>query len=265
MPRLDPGVWGYRAAVLGVVLGIFVLPNSGRSAVLALLAATLTYEIAHLAMSRGCSGALGCWQGLQWWILMQLACDPGLLALISLLTMYVGALVLLYGRESQSYNSAAVITASGAATVSVALACASRLLTDEGSGVRVLLVALGTVATQDFASAVIGREWSAGRLAPLVSPRKSVSGAVGGAFCAMAVGLTIMWLRGVRLPWLTVPGFVMAAIVGDLVFSSVKRSFGVKDFGAVFGRKGGFLDRADSALFAAILAYLVWLPRGWHG
>lgn len=120
------------------------------------------------------------------------------------------------------------------------------------------------VAAGDAFAELVGRRWPVGRGWFPVSPGKSGSGLVGGALAAVAVAVSLRFLR----PAWSIPQVVLAALVlaaagaaGDLVASSVKRSFGIKDFGTWLPGQGGALDRFDSLLFAAAPFY--WLVRGW--
>jgi phosphatidate cytidylyltransferase len=120
------------------------------------------------------------------------------------------------------------------------------------------------VAAGDAFAELVGRRWSRGRGFVPVSPAKSVSGLAGGALAAVGVGASLRFLR----PDWTLPQVLAAALVlaaagalGDLVASSAKRVFGIKDYGGWLPGQGGALDRFDSLLFAAAPFY--WLVRGW--
>ena len=97
------------------------------------------------------------------------------------------------------------------------------------------------------------------KLFPSVSPKKTVEGAVGGLVFAI---LTAYFLAGFE-PILSVIQWIILAVVivvggslGDLLESKLKRVAGVKDSGAILPGHGGMLDRLDSLIFAAPMAYL---------
>lgn len=124
-----------------------------------------------------------------------------------------------------------------------------------------------SVWASDIAAYFAGTAFGRHRLAPHVSPRKSWEGAVVGALAAVAVWmLSRLVIRGeVDLLWLTIVGVgvAVAAIVGDLVESRIKREAGVKDSGTLLPGHGGFLDRFDAMIAAAVVAYylLLWAAR----
>ena len=124
------------------------------------------------------------------------------------------------------------------------------------------------VAVSDSAQYYAGRAFGRHKLAPAVSPAKTVEGAIGGLVAATLVGA----IGGPRLvsivPFTAVTGAVAGLLVasfgilGDLFESLLKRSAGVKDSSSLIPGHGGVLDRIDSYLFAAPCYYLVltWLP-----
>lgn len=120
-----------------------------------------------------------------------------------------------------------------------------------------LFVAACVWATDTFAY-FVGRALGKHKLAPALSPAKTIEGAIGGLCGAMAVGAAFgNWIH---LP--LVHGLAIGAIagtvgqMGDLFESALKREIGVKDFGHVMPGHGGALDRFDSLLFVVPLAYL---------
>ncbi len=102
------------------------------------------------------------------------------------------------------------------------------------------------------------------KLAPILSPKKSIEGAVGGAAGALMLGLLFAFLFGGHLTELSNPFiacasacFIAALIsqVGDLAASAIKRNHDVKDYGHLIPGHGGILDRFDSMLFTAPAIY----------
>jgi phosphatidate cytidylyltransferase len=115
---------------------------------------------------------------------------------------------------------------------------------------------------QDTAAYFVGRRFGRNKMAPILSPKKTWEGAVGGmlgsilagALCVPLLGLPITLLEGALLG---LAGGI-AGPLGDLSESLIKRQVGLKDAGNLIPGHGGILDRADSLLFTApILYYLI--------
>jgi phosphatidate cytidylyltransferase len=107
-----------------------------------------------------------------------------------------------------------------------------------------------------------GRTFGKRPLAPSISPNKTVEGLLIGMLCAV-LGVWIAgryqeWLPGTHALVLGV-GVAVAAPIGDLFESFVKREAGSKDSGGLFGAHGGALDRLDAVLFTAVAGYYIWL------
>ena len=102
-----------------------------------------------------------------------------------------------------------------------------------------------------------GRYFQRHQLAPLISPKKSWEGVVGGVLFALLAA----WLftRPIGVPWFhaLAIGFLVsiAATLGDLAESLLKRDIGAKDSGTIMQGHGGILDRTDSLLFAILVVY----------
>jgi phosphatidate cytidylyltransferase len=99
------------------------------------------------------------------------------------------------------------------------------------------------------------------KLAPHISPNKTIEGAIGGIICAVIVAVIylLVWPMNysllVMLPLTAV--FSVVGQMGDLVQSAYKRHYGVKDSGNILPGHGGILDRFDSLLFVFPLMHLV--------
>jgi phosphatidate cytidylyltransferase len=106
-----------------------------------------------------------------------------------------------------------------------------------------------------------GRLFGRRRLAPHVSPNKTVEGLLIGMACAVAsvwfAGRYQDWLPGTHAFMLGL-GVALLAPVGDLFESFVKREAGTKDAGRLLGAHGGALDRLDAVLFTAVVGYYIW-------
>ena len=127
-------------------------------------------------------------------------------------------------------------------------------------GREAALLLILTVAVSDTFQYYSGRMFGRNLLAPVVSPKKTVEGAMGG-FVGAALSLAVVghwWLPQMSLPARIVLGLAVAAvgIVGDLFESMLKRSVGMKDASAVIPGHGGVLDRIDALIFAAPVFYV---------
>ena len=118
-------------------------------------------------------------------------------------------------------------------------------------------VLVGTFATDTGAYAT-GRMFGAHKIAPSLSPNKTLEGLVGG----FLIGTMAFWFAGLYQDWLTgadalIMGAAVAAIapVGDLFESMLKRDLGKKDTGRIFGPHGGALDRLDAVFFTVVIGY----------
>jgi len=139
-----------------------------------------------------------------------------------------------------------------------------------GSGGGVFAAKTGTILlvvipvwTLDTFAFIVGSACGRHALAPRLSPKKTVEGAVAG-FVGCA-GLTVVLGWWLRLPvtYSLALGVLMgiAAQLGDAAESAIKRDVRIKDFGNIFGPHGGIIDRFDGLLFAMPVAwlYLTWL------
>ncbi len=128
------------------------------------------------------------------------------------------------------------------------------------AGREALLLLLLTVIISDTAQLYVGSSLGRRKLAPVISPKKSVEGAIGGFVAGVAVMAVVgrWWLPGLgTIAYVGLGTVVVAAgILGDLFESQLKRSAGVKDSSALIPGHGGVLDRIDALLFAAPAYYL---------
>jgi phosphatidate cytidylyltransferase len=127
-------------------------------------------------------------------------------------------------------------------------------------GREAALLLIVTVAISDTFQYYSGRTFGRHLLAPVVSPKKTIEGAIGG-FAGAVLALAVIghwWLPQMGLAARILLGLALAAvgIVGDLFESLLKRSVDMKDASAVIPGHGGVLDRIDALLFAAPVYYV---------
>lgn len=128
------------------------------------------------------------------------------------------------------------------------------------AGREALLLLMATIIVSDSAQYYSGRTFGRRPLAPAISPKKTVEGAVGGVLFG-TVAMTVIGRRVFpethpALLVLVAATIVLLGIVGDLFESLLKRSAGVKDSSTLIPGHGGVLDRIDSWLFAGPVYYV---------
>ena len=128
-----------------------------------------------------------------------------------------------------------------------------------------LLIAFLVIVVQssDVLQYVWGKLFGKTKLAPEVSPSKTVEGLVGGVLSATALGAALWWITPFN-PWqaaLMALAINVMGFFGGLVMSAIKRDRGVKDWGTLIEGHGGMLDRLDSVVFAAPIFFH--LTRYW--
>jgi len=164
-------------------------------------------------------------------------------------------------REGVTVTTGMAITTFGVFWIGMAIAHAVLLRgTPHGDGI-IIDILVGTFVG-DTGAYLGGRSFGTRRLAPRISPNKTVEGLLIGFLVAVlatwCAGLYQDWLSGVDALLLGV-AIGLAAPLGDLFESQVKRDSGVKDTGKAFGAHGGALDRLDAAFFTLVAGYYVWL------
>ena len=137
-----------------------------------------------------------------------------------------------------------------------------RDLPDHGAALLVDVL-IGTFVA-DTAAYATGRMFGSHKIAPSISPNKTIEGLIGG----FVIGTMGFWFAGLYQDWLSgtdalIIGAAVAAVapIGDLFESMLKRDLGTKDTGTLFGPHGGILDRLDAVLFTIVVGYYlsIWL------
>lgn len=133
-----------------------------------------------------------------------------------------------------------------------------------------LLITLGGAWLTDTGAYFVGCKFGKHKLAPNISPKKTIEGAIGGIICniicyfvlailytsvAKSMFGTVIQINYIALGCLA-PLASLAGILGDLSASVIKRQCGIKDFGSIMPGHGGVMDRFDSVLFVAPTVFM---------
>jgi phosphatidate cytidylyltransferase len=231
-------------------------------------------------------GLAAIWQGGVWWNLVLIAMAGGLGAEWALLSgLDVGGRAVVPGLVGLAFilaQSASIAAGIAILLICALLACALTRRASAAAGVAysgvgaialvylrhrasgladVLLVVL-VVWGCDIGAYLTGRLIGGRKLAPLLSPGKTWSGAAGGLVCGTLAGVAVAEYFHAPLRGLAAAAFLSAALsvvaeAGDLLESAIKRHFGKKDSGNLIPGHGGLFDRLDGLIAAAPAACLL--------
>ena len=127
-------------------------------------------------------------------------------------------------------------------------------------GLLLLIVAVLVGVMTDTGAYICGRLFGKHKLAPTLSPKKTIEGAIGGIVFAVVTVLGVLFAVGQSENiWVVVIYSLFGSVIsqfGDLALSSIKRIAKIKDYGNLFPGHGGFLDRFDSLMFVIPYTYL---------
>jgi phosphatidate cytidylyltransferase len=124
------------------------------------------------------------------------------------------------------------------------------------------LAAIIIVVATDVGAYASGLAFGKHKLAPLISPGKTWEGFLGSIVVATVAGVLLAWLMLGQPWWLGLilgPLLALVGTMGDLTESLIKRDLGIKDISSMLPGHGGFLDRLDSILPSAAVAYVIFL------
>jgi phosphatidate cytidylyltransferase len=135
----------------------------------------------------------------------------------------------------------------------------------EGGHLILCLWVVAVAKFSDVGGLLAGMAFGRTPLAPLISPKKTREGAVGGVLLSMAIGAFVAWLGRGRVPASFTPlhaaliaaPVAVVAIIADLIESMIKRRANSKDSGGVIPGIGGMFDMSDSLILAAPVAYFL--------
>jgi phosphatidate cytidylyltransferase len=246
------------AVLLPIVAVGLYLGGPVMLALLALVATLAGYEFLALARAKSYRPSLIVGLGL----VVALVADGGwpqlgLLPVALLVFPLAGLACEVFRGNAPGSLESWALTVVGGLYIGLPLSCVARLRALDG-GMMWLTLALVSTWISDSGAYFVGVNLGKRRFFPKISPKKTLEGAIGGWITAeLAVMLLGRWWVG--LPWgqglLLGALLFLAATLGDLAESVIKRQVGVKDSGHLIPGHGGMLDRVDSLLFVVPMVY----------
>ena len=240
------GWWLFGLALVGGLIALHELYVMAREQRPLVLGGYLGFVATLLGLQLG---------GIDWML-------GGLLATFALAFIVYGL-----GGVRQSATASFAVTFLGVAWIGGGIGCLLLIRDIPEFGFWAVMAVLFTVFAADTGAFFVGRTFGRHRMAPAISPKKSWEGFVGGVLAAVGMAFVILYKD--RDEFLTIPeslvlGLViaLAAVLGDLFESAVKRDLEVKDSGTLLGGHGGMLDRLDSLLWAGPAAFFAILAFG---
>lgn len=181
-------------------------------------------------------------------------------AAVAFVCAIVGAGVAMAGVQTGRAWAAAGVLYAAAVVIPIVV-----LRGDAEAGLVAVLWLFAVVWAEDSGAYFAGRYFGGPKLAPAISPKKTWSGAAGGTIAGIAAGTAVLLVAGIALlpaHFVIALVVVVAAQLGDLLESGIKRRFSVKDSGQLVPGHGGLMDRLDGFLFAAAVALAIGLAMG---
>ena len=245
MTRLVSGV----ILALVALAAILFLPFNGLRVVACIVAALAAHEYLRIAGCDG-SGMVGAVVAC-WFVAAGHAEDFLIVSVLMILTVVYQVMV-----RNAAIQSAA---AAAVATLYIGVPLGMLATLQRVYGPTLTLLAIATVVVSDTSQYYTGRAFGRHHLAPTISPKKTIEGAIGGVILGSAFVAIAGWYVYKLPPRTTIPfGIVVVVfgIIGDLFESRIKRQRGVKDSSSLIPGHGGILDRIDALLFATPAFYV---------
>lgn len=137
----------------------------------------------------------------------------------------------------------------------------------KNDGIFFILFAFFCCWLSDTFAYFVGRKFGKHKLSPVISPKKTVEGAIGGVICTAALNTVLFFVfkykfdlsESISLPLILISSVLLSviSIFGDLAASTIKRNHGIKDFGNLLPGHGGIMDRFDSSCFVFPALYSI--------
>lgn len=242
-----------------VVATIWLLPPLATLVLACLVSGLAYYELASIAerFELHVSRTLGTLATIAVCAAFGQSAATGAVVLLSLVAV-AGVVAVSRGTTAPTVLSEATFLVSG--SMYLGLPLGALVAIRASTGPEGLLLLLFVIMTSDTAQYYGGRAFGSRPLAPLISPKKTVEGAIAGLVSAAVITAALgrVWLADVPIAWHLALGVVVSGfgILGDLFESLLKRSANLKDASGLIPGHGGMLDRIDSLLFASPVYYV---------
>lgn len=265
LTRLLSGVVLAALALFTILTGGYLL-----AAVLLFLALTAFYE---LTKACGLSGKSGGMRGLEvigyigivtYYLLMTFCKEQ--IYLFLMLIVILAAFMFLYVFSFPRYHAEQIMCAFFCVAYAPVMLSFIFLVRELPYGIYSVWMIFISSWICDTCAYVVGMLIGQHKLAPALSPKKSIEGAVGGVVGAALVGALYAYfvvepaIREQRVTWVFVLISAVGAVisqVGDLAASAIKRNHEIKDYGKLIPGHGGIMDRFDSVIFTAPMIYFL--------
>ncbi|NLP16081.1 MAG: phosphatidate cytidylyltransferase [Clostridiales bacterium] len=255
--RLISGIILLAVAMTVILLGDNVL--FGAVLVISLIGMTELYKI--MKIEKSIIGIIGYLVSIAYYGLLYFKTDKyQLLLFIGFLLLLMALYVITYPK----YRIEQVMTAFfGLFYVSIMLSYIYQVRILEDGAIVVWLIFIGAWGSDTFAYCA-GMLFGKHKIAPKLSPKKSLEGCIGGVIGAALLGYLYALILGNKITGISNPRILFAIIgasasvisqLGDMAASAIKRNYDIKDYGRLIPGHGGILDRFDSIIFTAPIVY----------
>lgn len=255
--RLISGIILLAIAITVVVLGDNVL--FGTVLVISLVGMTELYKI--MKIEKSILGVAGYLTAIAYYFMIYFELQKYLLLLF---ICFLLLLMVLYVIRYPLYRAEQVMTGFFALFyVSIMLSYIYQVRVLEDGHILVWLIFIGAWGS-DTCAYCVGMLFGKRKMAPKLSPKKSIEGCIGGVVGAALIGYIYALFLGSKMVGIDNPRLLFAIIgasasvisqFGDLAASAIKRNFDIKDYGSLIPGHGGILDRFDSIIFTAPIVY----------
>ncbi len=266
------------SSIILVVVALFTILTGGYllAAVLLFLAVTAYHELMKACKLTGLDGAGGPgrkvngleitgYAGIAAYYLLMVFCEDRIYLFLALITILV-AFMFLYVFVFPGYRAEQIMCAFFCTAYAPVMLSFIYLVRSLPYGIYTVWMIFISSWICDTCAYVVGMLVGKHKLAPVLSPKKSIEGALGGIAGSALVGAAYAYflvervIEQQQITWIFVLISAVGAVisqVGDLAASAIKRNHEIKDYGKLIPGHGGVMDRFDSVIFTAPMIYFL--------